>query len=66
MSRANGTPLPVKGSTRPTCSAWDQAKYHMMFLLLEGLEEVPEILGLDILRALAVQIDAAASTAHPT
>ena len=58
-------PIKLKGTTRPLEIEWGEARGRAKFALLPSLVEVDVIIGMDILNAMDVRIDAAMARAQP-
>ena len=62
---AHGKPLHIAGITEHLDIQWGEARWRASFIVIVGLESLPCLIGMDIMRPLRVRIDVTAGTATP-
>ena len=63
---AHGKPLQIAGKTQHLNLQWGEARGRASFIVIIGLESLPALIGMDIMRPLRVHIDVTRGTATPT
>ena len=63
---AHGKPLHIAGKTQHLDLQWGEARGRACFIVIVGLESLPCLIGMDIMRPLRVRIDVTNGTATPT
>ena len=62
---AHGKPLQITGRTQYLDIQWGEARGQASFIVIVGLESLPCLIGMDIMRPLRVHIDVTNGTATP-
>ena len=62
---AHGKPLQIAGKTQHLDLQWGEARGRACFIVIVGLESLPCLIGMDIMRPLHVHIDVSNGTANP-
>ena len=62
---AHGKPLQIAGKTQHLDLQWGEARGRACFIVIVGLESLPCLIGMDIMRPLRVRIDVTNGTATP-
>ena len=62
---AHGKPLQIAGKTQHLDLQWGEARGHVCFIEIVGLELLPCLIGMDIMRPLHVRINETKGTASP-
>ena len=62
---AHGKPLQIAGRTQHLDIQWGEARGRASFIVIVGLESLPCLIGMDIMRPLCVHIDVTNGTAAP-
>ena len=62
---AHGKPLQIAGKTQHPDLQWGEAHGRACFIVIVGLESLPCLIGMDIMRPLHVHIDVTHGTATP-
>ena len=62
---AHGKPLKIAGKTQHLDLQWGEARGQACFIVIVGLESLPCLIGMDIMRPLRVLIDVTNGTATP-
>ena len=62
---AHGKPLQTAGKTQHLDLQWGEARGRACFIVIVGLESLPCLIGMDIMRPLRVHIDVTHGTAAP-
>ena len=62
---AHGKPLQIAGKTQHLNLQWGEARGRASFIVIIGLESLPVLIGMDIMRQLRVHIDVTHGTATP-
>ena len=65
MHGAHGKPLQMTGKTQHLDLQWGGACWRACFIVIIGLESLPCVIGMDIMRPLRVRIDVTNGTATP-
>ena len=65
MHGAHGKPLNIAGRTEHLDIQWGEARGRASFIVIVGLESLPCLIGMDIMRPLRVHIDVTNGTATP-
>ena len=63
---AHGKPLQIAVKTQHLDLQWGEARGRVCFVVIMGLESLPCLIGMDIMRPLRVRIDVTNGTATPT
>ena len=63
---AHGKPLQIAGKTQHLDLQWGEARGRASFIVIVGLESLPYLIGMDIMKPLCVHIDVTHGTATPT
>ena len=66
MHGAHGKPLQIAGKTQHLDLQWVEASGRACFIVIIGLESLPCLIGMDIMRPLRVRIDVTNGTATPS
>ena len=62
---AHGKPLQITGKTQHLNLQWGEARGRASFIVINGLESPPVLIGMDIMQPLRVHIDVTLATATP-
>ena len=62
---AHGKPLQIAGKTQHLDLQWGEARGRECFIVIVGLESLPCLIGMDIMRPLHIRIDVTNGTATP-
>ena len=61
----HGKPLQIAGKTQHLNLQWGESRGRASFIVIIGLESLPVLIGMDIMRPLRVRIDVINGTAIP-